>query len=762
MSALSIPTLSDFTVLLFDTLRFTDREFVAVCHQKPGGAFRTSVMPPGLAPRYAATLGEGVDVWFGVNPTAAPARADCGRGTIEQVTRLADLFADLDVKPGACADIQAAEAIIDELSGFLGQRPSYVVFSGHGLQPHWPLDDGAITDTFTTDEATALLRRFGRLADMVAENHHATVDNVFEPARVLRVPGTVNNKADPVGVTARRDTGGPLTPGEVDDRLTELGICQDDSDTTGTEQLSDPDDWSFARQTCPYVAKWIGGLATDGPLPGKGRNPWACSQVVRLHCAWMLGCISKADFIRAGKLLEQRLAGLLASTEPRRALRKFEMRDVFKLGRKRASCKTVDQARDELGGHDCAPPEPPPDVDDHHAGEYTPGEDGGHDGETTAFENLVAGRLHVLRINAEARRRLDDENRPPHIPPPIKRLDELLAEPDTEQQYRIDQVAPADARIMLNAQWKAGKTTLVGNLTRSLVDDEPFLGQFTIHTPAKHLVIIDDELSENTVRRWLRDQTITNTTAVHVITLRGKLSTFNLLDEKVLAEWADRLGELGCDYLILDCLRPLLDALGLDERSDAGQFLVAYDALLTQARIGDSLVVQHMGHANERARGDSRLQDWPDAIWSIIRDDDNPGSPRYFSAYGRDVNVTEGRLGFDKATRRLTYAAGSRRDAATEAALVDVVKLIAASAEPPSRNGIETGLAGSEHSRKAIRAALSKAAADELVTQTTGPKNAKLHTIAYPCAQCGMPVASKRERHQVCPPPDAADGVLWL
>jgi hypothetical protein len=392
--------------------------------------------------------------------------------------------------------------------------------------------------------------------------------------------------------------------------------------------------------------------------------------------------------------------------------------------------------------------------------EMPPADDAEHQGD--AVENAIRNRLGALRIEREARRRLDDENRPPIELPPFKRLDELLAEPDTEQQYRIDQVAPAQARIMLNAQWKAGKTTVVGNVARSLVDREPFLGRFTVNTPAECLVLIDDELSERTVRRWLREQNITNTTAVHVITLRGKLSTFNLLDDKVLAEWAVRLGELNTDYLVLDCLRPILDALGLDERSDAGKFLAAYDTLLSDAGINDSLVVQHMGHAGERARGDSRLQDWPDAIWTVVRETpDDPDSARFFSAYGRDVNVPEGRLSFSPATRRLTYAAGSRQDAATEAALVDVVRLIATASEPPSRSAVELGVAGSGyHSRKAIRAALGRAVKDNLVTVTTGARNAKLHTIAYPCAKCAMPVASKGPHHLSCPPDTELDRLL--
>ena len=372
------------------------------------------------------------------------------------------------------------------------------------------------------------------------------------------------------------------------------------------------------------------------------------------------------------------------------------------------------------------------------------------------IETRIGYEMTRLRVRREANRRLDDEEHPPVILPPVKSLEMLLAEPDDEEQYRIDKVAPADARIMLNAQWKAGKTTIVDNLVRALVDNEPFLGRFTVHTPAQHLVLIDDEMSERKLRRWLRDQKITNTAAVaDVITLRGKLTTFNLLDDKVRGQWATRFRDLGCDYLALDCLRPILDALGLDEKSDAGKFLVAYDALLDEAGISDSLVVQHMGHANERARGDSRLQDWPDAIWNIVRENDQPDSARFFSAYGRDVDVHEGRLSYDLATRRLTYASGSRRDADVEAAFRAVIDLLAAvakndNAECLSKNQIEGDLGLSDHKQKATRAAIKVAVERELVHVETGPRNSQLHRIKHPCADCGYPVTSGRARHESC------------
>jgi hypothetical protein len=397
---------------------------------------------------------------------------------------------------------------------------------------------------------------------------------------------------------------------------------------------------------------------------------------------------------------------------------------------------------------DVPPPQQPPDVDDHHTGQYS-----SDDEPADPIEGAVAHRMTWLRVDREAHRRLDEEDRPQITLPPVKNLKTLLDEPDTITRFRIDDVAPVDSRIILSAQYKAGKTIVVGNLLRALADGDAFLGKFTVNSTAR-LVLIDNELSENMLRRWLRDQNITHTAAIaDVIALRGKVNALNLLDDRCRAQWATRLIDLGCDYLIVDCLRPVLDAFGLDEHRDAGTFLTAFDTLLDGAGVNDALIVHHMGHANERSRGDSRLQDWPDAIWRLVRENDDPSSPRYFTAYGRDVNVPEGRLGFDPATRRLTYAAGSRIDAKTETALRAIIPVIAESgSEGLSMNAIEQ--ASGDRSRKAVRDALTRSVEQGLISVSVGPRNAKLHRITKPCAECGLPLAAGQEsHHNTCPEP---------
>ena len=91
-----------------------------------------------------------------------------------------------------------------------------------------------------------------------------------------------------------------------------------------------------------------------------------------------------------------------------------------------------------------------------------------------------------------------------------------------------------------------------------------------------------------------------------------------------------------------------MDALGLDEHSEAGRWLTAFDELLKEADIREALVVHHSGHGGERSRGDSRILDWPDGIWNLVRENkDDLNSARFISAKGRDIDVAEGELHFD-------------------------------------------------------------------------------------------------------------------
>jgi AAA domain len=344
--------------------------------------------------------------------------------------------------------------------------------------------------------------------------------------------------------------------------------------------------------------------------------------------------------------------------------------------------------------------------------------------------DLYAERLAFRRADQEAQRKLAAESRPPIRKPEVLTLRERLARPRPPIQWRIEGWQPAGSRVLVAAQYKAGKTTLVGNLSRSLVDGDPFLDSHTVAAVDKPVGVIDLEMNEHQLDGWYADMKIRNDDQVFVIPLRGNAAAFDILDAGIRTQWAELLKSRGCGYLIVDCLRPALDALGLDEHREAGRFLIALDALLADAGIPDAAVIHHMGHVAERSRGDSRIRDWPDVEWRLVREDDDPSSPRYISAYGRDVEITESRLGYDPATRRLSIGRGSRKDATARAALADILKMLDAMKDKMSGRQIEDRREMVDHAQKAIRAGIKLGIKEGSIGTEPGPRRSTLHFSA--------------------------------
>jgi hypothetical protein len=353
----------------------------------------------------------------------------------------------------------------------------------------------------------------------------------------------------------------------------------------------------------------------------------------------------------------------------------------------------------------------------------------------------VAIALRRLRVDREARRRLRAEGRPTETPE-ILTLRERLARPAPAVTWTIPGWQPAGSRIVLAGPAKAGKSTLVGGLVRALVDGARWLGVVDVPPIDGCVALLDTEMGPRQLDAWLGDQRIAHDDHVVVVPLRGRVGTLDLIDDETRAEWAARLRGLGVRYLIVDPLRPIMDAHGLDEHAEAGRLLVAIDALLDEAAIPDALIVHHHGHGAERARGDSRLIDWPDATWTLVRADDGG---RYIRAEGRDVLVAESALIYDAETRTLTLAGGSRHEARLDGALGAVVDVLRETPDLSAR-AILSALAESEHPRDTIRAALRRGIDDGSIVAVAGPRRAILHRIGQ-CAgvrgECAARTASE-------------------
>jgi hypothetical protein len=345
----------------------------------------------------------------------------------------------------------------------------------------------------------------------------------------------------------------------------------------------------------------------------------------------------------------------------------------------------------------------------------------------------VAAEVAKLRVREQAKAIVAAENAGEVVLPTVTALDVFLAEPDPPLAYRIDGLMPSDSRVLFAAPHKVGKTTMDGNLIRSLVDGTPFLDRFDV-IRASRVVLIDTEMSARMLRSWMRSQGMKHPERVGIVSLRGRVRSFDILNDASRARWAELIGP--ADVLLFDCLRPVLDAHGLSEDKDAGKFLVAFDALLAEAGIAEAVLVHHTGHAGERARGDSRLQDWPDVIWKLVADKGSNADveivgrgPRYLSAYGRDVEMGETMLAFDPMTRHLTASGGSRNDTKIDSALDDVLAFLAEQDEPLSGRTIEDLMAKSGPTRYEIRAALKRGRSNLQILTEDGPNRSTLHFL---------------------------------
>ena len=266
--------------------------------------------------------------------------------------------------------------------------------------------------------------------------------------------------------------------------------------------------------------------------------------------------------------------------------------------------------------------------------------------------------------------------------------DRLSTVPDDEDEvpWRIADLWQQGQTVLLSAQYKAGKTTLVLNVIRSLVDGKPFLGQFDTDPIERNVYVVNAEMTGRQFRRWLREAGIGNRDKVYAMHVReAGASAGNILDPTTRDLLIEELAEADAQVLILDPLNPLLSAGGVDENAstEVAKWFNALADVVERSPVEDVLLVHHFGHNGERGRGSSKFMDAPDALWTYTKgeykgkhaaddDDDLLGEidsaaePRYLAAIGRDVDLAKSRVDFDASTRALfipVVGAGPNRSA---------------------------------------------------------------------------------------------------
>jgi hypothetical protein len=149
-----------------------------------------------------ASLACAHDVYYGV--CLQEKQTKRGRGSAESVCYVPAAWADIDVGGGGRVNGKGrfpSKAVAREFLSGLPVKPTIIVDSGHGLHAYWQLREPlVIASPEDREYAAALLNGWQAFVQSAARARGYSVDSTADLARVLRVPGSMNRKGEPLPV----------------------------------------------------------------------------------------------------------------------------------------------------------------------------------------------------------------------------------------------------------------------------------------------------------------------------------------------------------------------------------------------------------------------------------------------------------------------------------------------------------------------------------------------------------------------------------
>jgi hypothetical protein len=302
---------------------------------------------------------------------------------------------------------------------------------------------------------------------------------------------------------------------------------------------------------------------------------------------------------------------------------------------------------------------------------------------TVAVEPPTLKELAVERKKRDIRRIVDkeiadEEADESFVDMPLKSVTDFLTETEEITPQRVEDLMSVGTTTLLSAQAKTGKTSLVVALAKCLVDGGVFLNRFKVAPVDGKVVFINLEMSDSLLRDWFRRADIKNTDKLLIVNMRGDAGALDFRNEATIEKHADALKAVGAKVVIIDTLSKILDAVGIneDQNSEMGPILNGFDVLMKKAELSELIVVHHMGHKADRARGASKLLAWADGLWNYTI---NKHKERFLSVTGRDVELAETQILFNPTTHELSAGSGIFSPALLKSLKVeeDILKLLA-------------------------------------------------------------------------------------
>ncbi|MDV7135408.1 AAA family ATPase [Williamsia muralis] len=270
-------------------------------------------------------------------------------------------------------------------------------------------------------------------------------------------------------------------------------------------------------------------------------------------------------------------------------------------------------------------------------------------------------------------------------------------------EYVVEDLAPKGSNVLLVAEAKAGKTTLVMNLVTAMVQGEKFLGRYAVDAvpEGSSITYLNFELDEAMALGWLRAMLLDADPAGFKRRLfvdHWKGYTLPLPADHVEDYIVEQLLERGSKVLVID---PYGAAINHEENNndDIRAWTNAIDRIARRAELAIVIIAAHsgstsVGASEPRVRGGYRLEDWMSVKWSYTHGGEinelPPDNMRYLSARGRDVAVPQFAVDYEPSTRRLNVAAGglSKQDNQIEQNALRAYHAMVAYRFNESQNGV--------------------------------------------------------------------------
>ncbi|QTJ67946.1 AAA family ATPase [Rhodococcus sp. ZPP] len=345
------------------------------------------------------------------------------------------------------------------------------------------------------------------------------------------------------------------------------------------------------------------------------------------------------------------------------------------------------------------------------------------------------------------------------MPPQSEEILVELAKDPMPVQFAVQDLAPVGSNVLLVAEAKAGKTTLVMNLVVSMVTGSKFLGKYEIGSlpEGSSITYSNFELEKSMSENWIRDMGMEGAARHHHRLFLDPWKGYKvpLPADHVEDHIVDLLVSRQSSVWVID---PYGAAINHDENSndDTRAWTNAIDRIARRAGLSLVVLAAHSGSSSAnggdiRVRGAYRLEDWMSVKWSYthggVINQTPPDNLRYLAARGRDVAVPLFTLDYEVPTRRLfvTSEKGNKSENETERWALEAYKVVLDHEESAKQRGEAPGhfKAGDFNDAlgisptdskpggkgKLLKAGRSICVARNWLVEQPGPGNSKLYSV---------------------------------